>query len=515
MQWVVLFTSKTKAYESLNSEHVFTASQGNIGFGDHKLTATDLQVQEQGSKFGFTASMKSAVSDGEQLVNPNFIQAGRGDSLYNTNFDIKTYTAALTYKTKNWKAYARGGIDARDFNAKYFYTANPFDESREETRAYWTQGAFIHENDASRTEFTASFKKSTDEFVFNPLFPANNHTMQRVNASLFQQRDWKGIKLNYGIQTDWQDIESNDRGDHTRLSNAAFILGHKTIDQLSLNGGLRLESSEQIAIQLIPQLNVAYRENQTVLRSSIGRAIRQADFTEQFNNNNTANVLALRSVGNPDLESENSWNFDLGVDQYWNNIKLSNTIFGRSSSNLIDYILTNSADISNLDNLQDTTNYFYTQNLKETFTFGNELSLQYNKRFAFSNLLARVNYTYIQTNSPDSLVSKYISNHPIHNLNAMVDYTCRGVGLNVGGNLITRDSDEIPSVDGAIPSSYAVLNARLTYTADLLPISVYIDVRNLLDTQYQEILGARMPGRWILGGIRWQISSYKLKPFIP
>jgi iron complex outermembrane receptor protein len=31
---------------------------------------------------------------------------------------------------------------------------------------------------------------------------------------------------------------------------------------------------------------------------------------------------------------------------------------------------------------------------------------------------------------------------------------------------------------------------------------LYVQVMNLTDTQYQEILGAPMPGRWVMGGVK-------------
>jgi len=36
-------------------------------------------------------------------------------------------------------------------------------------------------------------------------------------------------------------------------------------------------------------------------------------------------------------------------------------------------------------------------------------------------------------------------------------------------------------------------------------------VRNIFDTQYQEILGARMPGRWLMAGISWNFNYFKMK----
>lgn len=505
---------KTKAYEALSNDKEYTSTTGTVGFGANNLTTTDLQIQQQFKKFGFTASMRSAASDGEEFVNPNFINAQRGDSLNTTQFDLKTYSAAANYRSKRIKAYARVGVDARDFNAKYFYTTSSFDESTESTGAQWFQGAISYDSDAGKTELSASYKKSTDEFIFNPnprIAPINFHEMQRVNATLSHQFRLKGIDLNAGIQTDWQDIVSNDRGDHRRLSNAAFILGSKTINTLSLNGGLRLEQSEQIGVQLIPQLNAAYRYQNFVFRSSVGRAIRQGDFTEQFNNNNTPSVGSGRSVGNPDLTPESSWNYDLGLDAFLGNFKVSNTLFGRNSADLIDFAITSGADINNLTNLTDTFNYLYAQNISEAFTWGNELSVQYTKEFAKTKLSAVLNYTYLMTDSPDGVVSKYISNHPTHNLNGAINYTFYGFDVNVGGSLITRNAEEFPAADASIPSDYALLNTRVSYTTQSLPLSVYVDVRNVLDTQYQEILGARMPGRWIIGGIRWNIKRIKVE----
>ena len=500
---------KTKAYEALNNNREYTSTTGNVGFGENNLTTTDLQIQQQYKKFGFTASMRSAASDGEEFVNPNFTNSQRGDSLNYTQFDLKTYSVAANYRSNKLKAYARVGIDARDFNAKYFYTTSSFDESTESTGAKWLQGAVNYDSKLGKSELSASFKKSTDEFIFNPLFPTNFHEMQRLNATLSHRFRLKGVNLNAGVQTDWQDITSNDRGDHTRMSNAGFILASKNIKNLSLNGGLRLEQSEQIGLQLIPQINAAYRNGIVVFRSSIGRAIRQGDFTEQFNNNNTPLVSAGRSVGNPDLAPESSWNYDIGVDALFGDFKISNTLFGRNSTDLIDFALTSGSDISNLTNLADTFNYLYAQNISEAFTWGNELSIQYRKNFGKTKLTSRLNYTFLKTTSPDSITSKYISNHPKHNLNGAINYAFYGFNVNVGGSFITRNGEEFPAADATIPTDYALLNARVSYTTKLLPLSVYLDVRNVLDTQYQEILGARMPGRWIIGGIKWNINNRK------
>lgn len=506
---------KTKTYEGLFNNQEISSTNGNVGIGDHNLSMLDAGVHQQSKRFSFSAAVKSLESDGEQLVNPNFANAQRGDSLHRNFFDLKTYTAAVTYRGDKLKFYARGGSDYREFAAKHFYTTSTFDESIEKVSSYWTQTALIFDQENSRTELNASYRNGKDSFAFNPLFTPNEHTTQRINATLSQNRKMGGVDVSFGFQTDWQDIVSTDRGDHQTTSNAAFILAQKRINQLHLNGGVRIENSEKIGTQLVPQLNASYKMDNLVLRSSLGRSIRQADFTERFTSYKLSNLTPGRNVGNPDLEAESSYNFDLGADVYLSeNLQFSNTLFFRQSSNLIDYTLTNSDAISNLTNLQPNSNYLYAKNISESTTWGNEFGLKYTQTIQNGQIGASLNYTYLNTSTPDSVVSKYIANHPIHNLNGSLNIRYAGLGLNVGGALITRNAEAVEAINAEIKDQYAILNLKLSYTIKEFPASVYVDVRNALDTRYQEILGSQMPGRWIMGGIRWNFQRIKIKPTI-
>jgi iron complex outermembrane receptor protein len=506
---------KTKTYEGFFNSQEISSTNGNVGIGDHNLSMLDAGVHQQSKRFGFSAAVKSSESDGEQLVNPNFANAQRGDSLHHNFFDLKTYTAAVTYSGDNLKFYARGGSDYRDFAAKHFYTTSTYDESIEKVSSYWTQTALIFDQKNSRTELNTSYRNGKDSFAFNPLFTPNEHTTQRINATLSQNRKMGGVDVSFGFQTDWQDIVSTDRGDHQTTSNAAFILAQKRINQLHLNGGIRIENSEKIGTQLVPQLNASYKMDNLVLRSSLGRSIRQADFTERFTSYKLSNLTPGRNVGNPDLEAESSYNFDLGADVYLSeNLQFSNTLFFRQSSNLIDYTLTNSDAISNLTNLQPNSDYLYAKNISESTTWGNEFGLKYTQNIQNGQIAASLNYTYLNTSTPDSVVSKYIANHPIHNLNGSLNIRYAGLGLNVGGALITRNAEAVEAINAEIKDQYAILNLKLSYTIKEFPASVYVDVRNALDTRYQEILGSQMPGRWIMGGIRWNFQRIKINPTI-
>ncbi len=247
-------------------------------------------------------------------------------------------------------------------------------------------------------------------------------------------------------------------------------------------------------------------------RASAGRSIRQADFTEQYNFYLRENTPGNFSIGNPDLAAESAYTVDAGIDAYISqNLKVTNTLFARTSSNLIDYTLTNSTEIDNLINLRDSTDYFYAKNIKESFTFGNEFGVSYTMKMPNVTIDWLLNYTYIHTNTPDSVVSKYIANHPINNINGGATLRFKRFTWNIGGTFITRDADELPTIGGEVKNQYGILNTKLNYAAKDLGVNLFVNVRNVLNTQYQEILGAQMPGRWIMAGLSWNLATVKLK----
>jgi len=79
---------------------------------------------------------------------------------------------------------------------------------------------------------------------------------------------------------------------------------------------------------LIPQINASYKINKLQLRGSAGKTIREADFTERFNNYNKA-LVTSGSIGNPDLQAERSFSYEAGVDYYGGELKISVTAFRR------------------------------------------------------------------------------------------------------------------------------------------------------------------------------------------
>ena len=69
-----------------------------------------------------------------------------------------------------------------------------------------------------------------------------------------------------------------------------------------------------------------------------------------------------------------------------------------------------------------------------------------------------------------------------------------------------RNTQLAESIFTELKSSYALLNARLGYGFLENKLSINIQILNLTDTKYQNILGAKMPGIWLMGGISWNFN---------
>jgi iron complex outermembrane receptor protein len=60
-------------------------------------------------------------------------------------------------------------------------------------------------------------------------------------------------------------------------------------------------------------------------------------------------------------------------------------------------------------------------------------------------------------------------------------------------------------INAEVPDQYFLTNLKLGYKPFSNNFQIYTQILNVTDTQYQEILGAPMPGRWILGGVKYSL----------
>lgn len=505
----------SKTFSQKNKKDALSTT-GKVVGGQHNLLSAQAGIFFKKGKFKIGAGILNNQADGETLLNPNY-PAVAEDSLFNAYFKVRTATLSLGYDiSKEWSIQWRAAYDFRDFSAKYFYTRSTYDESTELVKKSWNQLRIQNIGNKSKTTLDFIFQNTTDDFIFNPLFTPNGHTTQfgQVQLNYYRIINDK-FKFNIGGQFDRRDIESNDRGNHTDFHNGLYALvGWTPTPSTHITASLRGDVDANYGFETTPMLNASQIINERlVLRASLGRSIRAADYTERYISSNLEALSPNRNLGNPDLEAETSSNAELGLDYTLeeagsHKLDASITFFGRNANNLIDYVLTNSNDIPNNSALVPDTTYFFTQNLKEVTTLGTEIELAYHHSFSDNfNLRASIGYTYLQSKNDEEVLSKYISNHAKHRITSNLSLQQKYFNIHLNMLWKERNPDLAEAIGASLEPSYLVVNSQLDINVYQQKAFVTLQVNNLFDVEYANILGSSMPRRWFMAGVRWQFDK--------
>lgn len=499
---VINIVTKTFANNQKNDLEV----SGNLMLGQNQLVQANQGVSVRGDNFILGGGISLNQSIGEAILSQQIDSSTVLDG-FNNYFDIKTIGASFaTNLTPKLSLRARTAYDFRDFSARYFYTTSPLDKSTEITQNWWNHIQLARYSYRSFTDFNIGYKYNTDEFIFSPDFPSTNtHVSQYLNLYLNHLYQFRNFTLKMGAQADKRQIASNDRGDHEDLHAGVYLMTYvKPVDRLHISASIRADYDQNYGLEWLPQVNASYVFEKWVLRAAAGRSIRAADYTERYVSNNLMNLTPGRSLGNPDLLAERSWSEEVGLDYYiGKTLKLKATGFLRNSDNLIDYVSKNEAEIGEIGDLQQGADYFFAQNISEVTTQGIELEAWYTKRVqAVGTLKFSVGYTYLNTSNEANTVSVYLSSHARHLLTSHLILHHKWFDVSITALYKERDPRAATAINSNLAPSYSVWHGKLGARIQK-DVVLSLQVNNLFDTEYQNILGAKMPGRWISGGISW------------
>jgi len=316
--------------------------------------------------------------------------------------------------------------------------------------------------------------------------------------------------LTTGFNYQQKIINSNDRGDHSLFLAAPFVsLTQKIGQHFFLQPSLRVEMVQHNDPELVPQLTASYKADQWQFRVSGGKTIRDADFTERFNNYNKPLVTGGR-IGNPDLQAEHSWSYEAGTDWFYNNkLKISATVFQRQHSRLIDYVNTAYADMPRKENLSPTGSYALAKNIAKVNTSGLETDIQYSQPFgAHQQLTVNAGLVWLSSNSSNNTASLYVSSHARVLTNFSVQYRICNLNLALTGLYKHRKPDATAGgINAKLTADYFIMNARVSYAILKSRLAFFVQADNVFDRQYSDLLGAIMPGRWATGGITFNLKK--------
>lgn len=456
---------------------------------------------------GFFDNGTTSVAAG-LLTNTTSGQLQRG-----TKGFVHNNTASFSFNHhigKQWEVKFRTAYDSRKFAAQNFYTTFASDTADEKVTTSWNQLGIVHNSNNDRLSLQVGYKDLDDQYKFNSASVANKNNSKLIQALLTDE--WKlriGTTITSGLQFIRKKIASNDRGNHNVDQAAAFaVLNQQLGNNFFVNPALRVEWNERSGWELIPQANLSFRTQKFQLRASGGKTIRDADFTERFNNYNKTFVASGR-IGNPDLVAEHSFSYEGGADFFvTNNLKLSGTFFQRYHKDLIDYVPTPYANMPRKVNLSPTGTYALAKNISKVTTTGAEAEIQYSMQFQNrQQLWTSIGLTWLDSKSSSATPSFYISSHAKFLNTFSVIYSSDKFSASLNG-LYKKRNPQTSSINIAkVSADYFVLNAKVKASIVKKLLSAFVEADNIFDRNYTDLLGSQMPGRWLMGGIKISLSK--------
>lgn len=492
--------------------HIIT--QKNLEAKKNLRIQTDIKRGEYGLSHqtlsGEFSKNNSSVFVGAQL-NKADGQALRGTKGY-VQTDLYSFRFAKKF-SKEWNFLIRAASDSRNFNAQNFYTNFISDTAKERVNSTWQQASLT--KSTARTEYYFLFgsRQLRDEYFFRPAVTSNNNKSQLFNTDIrqIQKWTWQQAKWTTGVQLFNKVIRSNDRGNHSHQHIGLYSsLMHQPVKGLFLTEGIRMDWDQSYKWNFIPQFNVAYIIKDFSIRGSIGKGVRDADFTERYNNFNKALVTSGR-IGNPDLTAEKSINMEIGADAFMNKaFQVHATVFRRNQQNMIDWVQTKYENMPRQLNLLPTGAYALAKNIANVNTTGAEIDLNGTHKLSNRiNIKWNTGLTIMNAVAADNVSSLYLSNNAnfIWNSNMMFNHKYGMVSISTLYK--NRPEKQANNLTIGVSKSFMLIGFRADKYIWRKKGSFYTQVDNILNIQYADFLGAKMPGRWFISGIRITLGGEK------
>lgn len=478
-----------------------------------KQQSLKVQAQISGGEYdyigvntgAFYQKGQTAVGGG-WLSNNTDGQLQRGTRGYVNN---NTVSLSLSqFVNEHWQVAVRGAWDNRDFSAQNFYTTFISDTANEEVGTWWTQARVSYVQNKHRINLDAGYKDVQDDYYYNKVSIPNNNKSRMLQGTITDE--WKAgnnTTIISGAQYIRRTIRSNDRGNHDVPQGGLFILLNQTIAQkLTINPALRLDWNERSGTELVPQLSMAYKLRNFNFRASGGRTVRDADFTERFNNYNKT-IVASGRIGNPDLEPETSISYEAGLDYLpAKEFRIAGTFFQRFHKQLIDYVTTPYAQMPRKDNLVAGGTYALAQNISEVNTTGVEVDFQLQKKISKGMLNGGLGFVWLHSKSSNAVPSFYVSSHAKFMTNLYAELRYGKFLISMNGLYKDRNTQTATAINAKVTESYIVLNTKAAFFMCNGKLNIFAQIDNLTDVEYSDLLGAVMPGRWMMGGISYSLS---------
>jgi iron complex outermembrane receptor protein len=338
------------------------------------------------------------------------------------------------------------------------------------------------------------WRNNTDDYLLrrdDPSFFKNEHATNVLGGEFHTTYKNDGVgTLGLGIDIRQEWIRSSNLGDHERFNFGSFAEYRfdDLLGMIDLNVGAYLNYNSDVGVRVYPGFDIGLELTDGLkMFAEVGTGLRQPTYTDLYYNGPS-------NIGNPDLKPEEALSYELGFKLSSQNLIGNASFFSRRTTGLIDWVK---------DSL---TAPWQPQNFEEVVVTGLDLSFQVvnpNTRFYTEGISSLgIQYTYL---NPDlkgdpEVISRYSLGQIQHQLIMNLDYKFANyIYHSVKARYVDRLEDD----------AYWLLDTRLSFMKK--GTTVFVDVQNILDTDYFESGIVPMPGRWYRLGVNFNIGIGKNK----
>lgn len=323
--------------------------------------------------------------------------------------------------------------------------------------------------------------------------PANESTsnLYRGEAQLHSTLS-KNINLTSGVEFIATTIKSSLFGNPNSFQTGIYLVSDINFNfPLIASVGIRYDYSKLDTLSgtgdISPKIGLNYKLlNNLVFRSAFGFGFRAPTIAEAFTSTSTGGITVKP---NPYIQPENNYTFEIGLNYNYSTVlNLDVAVFFSKYKNLIEPV------IDPLDGL------VYFSNVLEAQINGLEAGLII---FIFPEELdLTINYTYML--AEDVLSGKALRYRPKNVLYTGLNFNKWNFQFGINFRYISR----VEEVDNELVDLGIVVDGDLrvpTYTTDLnfgysfilmdLPLSLYLNIKNIFNYNYVELIGNIRPIR--------------------
>ena len=462
------------------------AFSGIINIITKKAGGESLSLKTSGGQNGYYDGLIHASLPLGILNNHISFSRQKSDGyMHNTEFDITDFTYGSSITSGSSNVNLLFGYNDKKFGANSFYSIY-FPNQREHTT---TKLLNINGSFGSQSFLISPkiyWRHNDDNYILDytdPSFYENNHHTDVYGAEVQASVATNIGITSFGGEYNTDKIVSNNLGNHSRVKKGIFA--EQKISPLYnftiITDAYAYDYSD-IGWKLWPGINLGYNIIKNVrLFGSVGEAFRIPSYTELY-------YSSPASVGNSNLRTEETVDYEVGLNTLHQAYNTRVSIFYKEGKNLIDWVRSS-------DNQP-----WAAHNIANINTAGAEIDLEVNPAAFINNFpiyKASIDYTYLNSNrTANEFQSQYLLQYLRHQLIMNIENNW-WAGIQQSWEL--RYESRVNAADNFIVDTQ--LFRRFNQW------EIFLKATNLFNKSYYEVSGVPLPGRWITAGIKLKIGE--------